>query len=645
MQPPDTVRLIRIFVSSPGDVAEERAVLDEAIQRINGTQGQTHGVRLELWKWEWQVVPQIGPRPQAVVDAQTQAYDLYLGIMSSRFGTPTDTHGSGTEKEFRDAAKRWGKVGRPWILFYFDDKPTLSSEPADVQQYLQVCTFRKELQKLGIVGAYTGVRGSSIAFFEQVDHHLRLLIQSHLPIPRPAGRVLGKKKKNAAPSKTPRQPVVVPPAYVDSMNNASRQATVPIVFVSSTAEDLKQHRTAAKDAAIAAGCLPRMMEYFAASGDKPPLDACLAKVSEADVLVVIVAHRFGWVPPDQKADQHKSITWLECERAAAEGREILAFLLEETHPWPEEAREEYAVTEALREGKATPELLQSVQGNVTSLRQFKAWLNNRAIRATFTTPEQLHGKVLHALHEWRQRQPGLAPAPAKRDRPPANPTAYLRSLLERNAFIDIRGLQVGAGKAYRFPIEDLFISLTTTGRPHAPDEAPGGKEAKRGSDERGMAASTVLPLHAALAHRLLVVVGDPGSGKTTFVRRVACALAESLLGDVPNAAEARLGLKDTPLPLSSAWRILSNTSRSCAAGRRSIRRAWNRRPGSRIFSRRRAGRRTGDWIRSSSRNGSKTAPRSCSWTAWTKRRIAWPAGRWSASSRMPRWPTVGAGSW
>jgi len=118
MQPkPDTVRLIRIFVSSPGDVAEEREVLSEAIARINETTGKTHGVRLELVRWERQVVPQIGPRPQAVVDAQTQAYDVYLGIMSGRFGTPTDTHGSGTEQEFREAVERWGKVGRPWILF------------------------------------------------------------------------------------------------------------------------------------------------------------------------------------------------------------------------------------------------------------------------------------------------------------------------------------------------------------------------------------------------------------------------------------------------------------------------------------------------------------------------------------------------
>jgi formylglycine-generating enzyme required for sulfatase activity len=210
-QPSDTVRLIRIFVSSPGDVAEEREVLGEAIQRINDTQGQTHSVRLELWKWECQVVPQIGPPPQAVVDAQTPAYDVYLGIMSSRFGTPTPTHGSGTEKELRDAVKRRGKNRSPWILFYFNEKPTLSAKPADVRQYLKVCTFREELKKLGIVGSYTGVRGSDRAFFEHVQQDLRLLIQNHLqPLPPPAQK---KKSTNAPPSPASKQPPVVPPAY------------------------------------------------------------------------------------------------------------------------------------------------------------------------------------------------------------------------------------------------------------------------------------------------------------------------------------------------------------------------------------------------------------------------------------------------
>ena len=58
-----SVQVVRVFVSSPGDMAEERRVLNEVVERINGTQGRASGVRLELCKWEDDVVPQIGPRP------------------------------------------------------------------------------------------------------------------------------------------------------------------------------------------------------------------------------------------------------------------------------------------------------------------------------------------------------------------------------------------------------------------------------------------------------------------------------------------------------------------------------------------------------------------------------------------------------
>ena len=47
----------------------------------------------------------------------------------------------------------------------------------------------------------------------------------------------------------------------------------------------------------------------------------------------------------------------------------------------------------------------------------------------------------------------------------------------------------------------------------------------------------------------LVVVGEPGSGKTTFLRRIACALCQTRLGDEPDAAEGRLGIRDRTFPV------------------------------------------------------------------------------------------------
>ena len=151
---PETARIIRVFVSSPGDVAAERAVMDEVVATINRTDGQTSGFRLELFRWEDNVTPQIGPRPQAVVDQQTPAYDIYVGIMSTRFGTPTGRHGSGTEKEFKDALKSWKKAGAPWITFYFCQRGENLRTKEQLTQKKRLLEFREKVESMGIFHEY-----------------------------------------------------------------------------------------------------------------------------------------------------------------------------------------------------------------------------------------------------------------------------------------------------------------------------------------------------------------------------------------------------------------------------------------------------------------------------------------------------------
>ena len=212
----ETVRLVRIFVSSPSDVKAERAVLDEVAQRINETIDPDKRVRLELFKWERGVVPQIGLGPQRAVDAQTPHYDVYLGIMAHRFGTPTKAYGSGTEKEFRDAVKRWKKVGQPWILFYFDDTP-ISPSQIDRKQYAKVDAFRREVGRLGLYATYQKVdgkvRGSADAFFEKVEQHLRQVLRN-LPSGRARRGRTGASKRSAPAGNAPSSGTpIVPSSY------------------------------------------------------------------------------------------------------------------------------------------------------------------------------------------------------------------------------------------------------------------------------------------------------------------------------------------------------------------------------------------------------------------------------------------------
>ncbi len=167
-------------------------------------------------------------------------------------------------------------------------------------------------------------------------------------------------------------------------------AGAPVAFISSTSEDLGPFRQKARDVALVAGFFPRMMEYFATGGN-PPLEEFLRRISEdppARLLIVLVAHRYGWVPEDQPEGEHRSITWLECLESVERDLEILAFVIDEDADWPEELKEENRIAAAVREGKATPELLMGVQKNVEKLREFKSWLGQGRVRASFSTPQE-----------------------------------------------------------------------------------------------------------------------------------------------------------------------------------------------------------------------------------------------------------------
>ena len=139
------------FIASPGDTLEERNACETIFDEINHGLGRSKGFRLVPLRWEKDVYPSVAEYGQQVINQQVEGkYDLFVGIMKGRFGTPTPQAGSGTEEEFNIAYDKYknGEIGN--IFFYFGI-PDNSAYELDLNQFQKVKDFKEKIEQNGVV--------------------------------------------------------------------------------------------------------------------------------------------------------------------------------------------------------------------------------------------------------------------------------------------------------------------------------------------------------------------------------------------------------------------------------------------------------------------------------------------------------------
>jgi len=164
----ETRTFLRVLIASPSDTAEERDIVEEAIHDINRQHGREEGFLLEPVRWEVDSYSAMGLDGQDVINRQLNDYQLFVGIMNTRFGSPTQRADSGTEEEFERALERyWTRLGEIKILFYFRNA-TVKFYDLDADQALRVHDFRARMWKLGLAKDYT----TTLEFQKRIRHEL-----------------------------------------------------------------------------------------------------------------------------------------------------------------------------------------------------------------------------------------------------------------------------------------------------------------------------------------------------------------------------------------------------------------------------------------------------------------------------------------
>lgn len=143
------MKKFNVFVASPGDVVEERDIVSMVVEEISRTIGDILQVHLQTIKWETHAWPDIGEDAQDVINKEIGDYDIFVGIMWKRFGTPTKRSASGTGEEFERAYQYFMHYQRPKIMFYFRKKDFYSEDLKEISQFRKVIQFKKKLAKVG----------------------------------------------------------------------------------------------------------------------------------------------------------------------------------------------------------------------------------------------------------------------------------------------------------------------------------------------------------------------------------------------------------------------------------------------------------------------------------------------------------------
>jgi Subtilase family/Domain of unknown function (DUF4062) len=200
------------------------------------------------------------------------------------------------------------------------------------------------------------------------------------------------------------------------------------IFLSSTSVDLEQYRAKVSDMIARLRQTTIRMENFGAKPNKP-LATCHDEVLRCDALIVIVGHRYGWVPSTKEGgDDVKSITWWEVQWALDAEKPVYVFVADPNAPWTGE-REQDRLLDAKTE-RSFVEIGKAVQ----RLKEFREFLDANTTRELFCSPDDLASRVATSLHPWLTGQAvaaaraSFAAETAQRLAPVASPAAVSGSL-------------------------------------------------------------------------------------------------------------------------------------------------------------------------------------------------------------------------
>jgi len=169
---PRNATVIEVLIASPYDVAAERDVVERVIHRWNAAHSRATGITLQAVRWETHTHPEMGDRPQGVVNRQIVDHaDILIGVFWTKLGTETGEAPSGTAEEI----KRFRRAGKKVLVYFSMQGPSL--DHFDPKEYQRLLEYKESLKPDGLYGTYTSTENLR----EQLTSHLAQVVNELHP--------------------------------------------------------------------------------------------------------------------------------------------------------------------------------------------------------------------------------------------------------------------------------------------------------------------------------------------------------------------------------------------------------------------------------------------------------------------------------